>query len=122
APGPARPRPAGPRATGSGAGADAVAKARRGGAPAVLLLGGDALSRRGQLAAARIAAVTKARVVLGTFPPRVERGAGLPPLAKFPYFPEQGVELLAKVGELVLAGEREPVAFFGYPKTPSRLA
>jgi len=122
APGPAKPRPVEPRAAVSGAAVDAVAKRLRGGAPAVILLGSDALSRRGQLAAARIAAVTKARVLLGTFPPRVERGAGLPPLAKFPYFPEQGVELLAKIGELVLAGEKEPVAFFGYPKTPSRLA
>ncbi|HKC51226.1 MAG TPA: acetolactate synthase large subunit, partial [Myxococcota bacterium] len=59
---------------------------------------------------------------LGTFPARVERGAGLPPFAKFPYFPEQGVELLAPVSELVLAGAVEPVAFFGYPKIPSRLA
>ena len=122
APGPAKPRPIEPRGQVSSAAVDAVAKRLRGERRAVLLLGGDALSRRGQLAAARIAARTKARVLLGTFPPRVERGAGLPPFAKFPYFPEQGVELLAKVGELVLAGEKEPVAFFAYPKTPSRLA
>ncbi len=59
--------------------------------------------------------------MFGTFPARVERGAGLPAFSKFPYFPEQGVELLSKVGRLVLAGATEPVAFFGYPNTPSRL-
>ena len=53
--------------------------------------------RRGSLAAARVAAKTGARVLFGTFPARVERGAGLPAFAKFPYFPEQGVELLSKV-------------------------
>ena len=122
APGPVAARPVEPRATVAFAAVDAVARRLRAGKPALILLGGDSLSRRGQLAAARVAAKTGARVFLGTFPARVERGAGLPPLAKFPYFPEQGVELLSGVGELVLAGAVEPVAFFAYPKMPSRLA
>ena len=122
APGPVAAKRIEPRAAVAGATVDAIARSLRGGKPALILLGGDSLSRRGQLAAARVAAKSGARVLLGTFPPRVERGAGLPPLAKFPYFPEQGVELLEKVGELVLAGAVEPVAFFGYPKIPSRLA
>jgi acetolactate synthase-1/2/3 large subunit len=122
APGPAAAKRPEPRAQASSAAVDLAAKSLRSGKPAVILLGGDSLSKRGQLAAARIAAKSGARVFLGTFPSRVERGAGLPPLQKFPYFPEQGVELLAKVGELVLAGAVEPVAFFGYPKLPSRLA
>src|SRR5262249_31964554 len=41
APGPAKPRPVEPRATVSSAAVDAVAKRLRGGAPAMLLLGGD---------------------------------------------------------------------------------
>lgn len=122
APGPVAAKRVEPRATVAGSTVDAVARSLRSGRPALILLGGDSLSRRGQLAAARIAAKSGARACLATFPPRVERGAGLPPLAKFPYFPEQGVELLARVGELVLAGAVEPVAFFGYPKIPSRLA
>jgi len=40
-----------------------------------------------------------------------------PPL---PYFPEQATEALANVASLVLAGAREPVAFFAYPDQPSR--
>lgn len=122
APGPVAARPVEPRVTVAAAAVDAVARSLRSGNPGLILLGGDSLSRRGQIAAARIAAKSGARVFLCTFPPLVERGAGLPPFAKFPYFPEQGVELLAKVGELVLAGAPEPVAFFGYPKIPSRLA
>jgi acetolactate synthase-1/2/3 large subunit len=121
-PGPAKPKPVEPRATVAGTRIDDVALRLRKGAPAAILLGADALTRRGQLAAARIAAKSQARVFLGTFPHCVERGAGLPPFPKFPYFPEQGVEALAKVSELVLAGAPEPVAFFGYPKIPSKLA
>ena len=70
---------------------DGAARALRAGEPALILLGGNALSRRGSLAAARVAAKSGARVNYVTFPARVERGAGLPAFAKFPYFPEQGV-------------------------------
>ena len=122
APGPVAAKRVEPRAQVAGARIDEVARRLRTDVPRLLLLGGDALGRRGLAAAARVAAESGARCLLGTFPPCVERGAGLPPFAKFPYFPEQGVELLAKVGELVLCGISEPVAFFGYPRTPSRLA
>ncbi|HTO71047.1 MAG TPA: acetolactate synthase large subunit [Myxococcota bacterium] len=122
APGPVTAKRVEPRAQVEGRAVDGVAARLRSGAPALLLLGGDALGARGLAAAARVAAKSGARCFLGTFPARVERGAGLPPFAKFPYFPEQGVELLSGVRELVLAGAVEPVAFFGYPKLPSRLA
>jgi acetolactate synthase I/II/III large subunit len=122
APGPVAARKLAPRAEVAGARIDDVARRLRAAESKLLLLGADALSERGLRAAARVAAKTGARCLLGTFPACVERGEGLPPFPKFPYFPEQGVELLAKVGELVLAGATEPVAFFGYPKTPSRLA
>jgi acetolactate synthase-1/2/3 large subunit len=100
---------------------DAAARALRSGEPALILLGGNALSKRGSLAAARVSAKCGARVVYVTFPARVERGAGMPAFQKFPYFPEQGIELLGSVRQLVLAGATEPVAFFGYPNVPSRL-
>jgi acetolactate synthase-1/2/3 large subunit len=87
-----------------------------------LLLGADALGERGQRAAARIAAACGASVLVETFPARMERGRQLPSFAGLPYFPEQGRAALAKVERLVLAGAREPVAFFGYPNEPSRLA
>jgi acetolactate synthase-1/2/3 large subunit len=87
-----------------------------------VLLGSDALGERGLLAAARIAAACGASVLVETFPARMERGRRLPNFAGLPYFPEQGRAALANVQGLVLAGAREPVAFFGYPNEASRLA
>ena len=52
---------------------------------------------------------------------RHERGVGLPAFPRLPYFPEQARETLSSVSGLVLAGARNPVAFFGYPGQPSRL-
>jgi acetolactate synthase-1/2/3 large subunit len=100
----------------------AVAAALRRGGPAALLLGGRALRERGQWAAARVAAKTGARAVAECFPARLERGAGLPPIERLPYFPERAAASLAGLGTLVLAGAPEPVAFFGYPGKPSRFA
>jgi acetolactate synthase-1/2/3 large subunit len=57
-----------------------------------------------------------------TFTARIERGAGIPSPARLPYFPEQAIEALKGTGAIVLAGAREPVAFFGYPRLPSKLA
>ena len=72
-------------------------------------------------AAARIAAATGCALIHETFAARVERGAGLPAVERLPYFPEQGADRLRPLAHLVLAGAREPVAFFGYPDHPSRL-
>jgi len=121
-PGPAKPVAVEPAPAVRGEQIDAAAQALRSGEPALILLGANALSVQGSRAAARVAARSGARVMYGTFPARVDRGAGLPAFQKFPYLPEQGVDLLAKVKHLVLAGALEPVAFFGYPNLPSRLA
>ena len=86
----------------------------RDGTPSAILLGGDALGESGQLAAARIAAATGALLFCETFSARWERGNHLPPITKLPYFPEQAIQSLGGVETLVLAGAREPVAFFGY--------
>jgi len=86
-----------------------------------LLLGGAALQERGLQAAGRIAAASGARLFAETFPARWERGAGLPEVARLPYFPEQVVDTLSGDRAVVLAGAREPVAFFGYEGIPSLL-
>jgi acetolactate synthase I/II/III large subunit len=99
-----------------------VAAALREEGPSVLLLGAHALREAGQRAAARIAAATGARLVAETFPARLERGPHLPALERLPYFPEQATAFLQDARRLVLAGAREPVAFFGYAGGPSRLA
>ena len=95
-----------------------AAAALSGSGPSVLFLGGDALTERGLLAAARVAAGTGARLLCETFPARLPRGAGLPVVRPLPYPPEPALAELAGTRDLVLAGAREPVAFFAYPGLP----
>jgi acetolactate synthase-1/2/3 large subunit len=87
----------------------------------VLILGGDGLSRTAQHAAGRIAAATGAVLYSETFPARAERGGGLPAIDRLPYFPEAALQVLSSATAVVLAGAREPVAYFGYEGLPSRL-
>ncbi|TMA28116.1 MAG: acetolactate synthase large subunit [Deltaproteobacteria bacterium] len=101
---------------------EAAAGALESGAPSALYLGGSALRAPALQAAARVAAATGCALIHETFAARVERGAGLPTAERLPYFPEQGAERLRPIANLVLAGAHEPVAFFGYPDHPSRLA
>ncbi|WP_209305379.1 acetolactate synthase large subunit [Blastococcus sp. CT_GayMR20] len=87
--------------------------------PTVLFLGGDVMAgEEGQLAAARIAAATGARLMSETFPARTVRGAGLPDVTRLPYPPEMAIAALAGTRHLVLAGAQSPVHFFGYPGVP----
>lgn len=87
-----------------------------------ILLGGNALTARGLRAAARVAVATSCQVWTETFPARQERGNHLPNFPALPYFPEQARDAIGNITSLVLAGAREPVAFFAYPNQPSRLA
>ncbi|MCX4163598.1 MULTISPECIES: acetolactate synthase large subunit [Paraburkholderia] len=89
--------------------------------PVVLLMGGQALSERGQRAAARIAAATGSMCFSETFPARTERGGGLPDIDRLPYFPEPAREALAG-RKVVLAGALAPVTYFGYEGIPGELA
>ncbi len=98
-----------------------VADALRSGKPTAFLLGGQALGTRGLHAASRIAAAKGCSLFCGTFPARLERGAGIPRVERLPYFPEQALERLSPFAYLILVGDREPVSFFGYPGLPSRL-
>jgi acetolactate synthase-1/2/3 large subunit len=120
--GPAAPAKARARATVPDLRIDAAAAALTSGAASALFLGGSALRAPALRAAARVAAATGCALIHETFAARIERGAGLPAVERLPYFPEQGAERLRPIAHLVLAGAREPVAFFGYPDHPSRLA
>jgi acetolactate synthase-1/2/3 large subunit len=111
----AAPRGPGPRV-------EAMAARLRAAKSPALLLGGEALGEAGLLAAARVAAAAGAALLSETFPARIERGRGRARVARLPYFPEQAAAALAAHDLLVLAGAREPVAFFGYPDGRSRLA
>ncbi len=100
---------------------DAAAAALRDGRPAALLLGGSGLRVPGLRAAGRIAQSSGCTLLSETFISRVERGAGIPAVAKIPYFPEQASDLLERFSHLILVGAEEPVAFFGYPGRDGRV-
>jgi acetolactate synthase I/II/III large subunit len=91
------------------------------GGQTVLFLGGKALDERGLRAAARIATATGVRLLAETFPARMRRGAGLPPVERLAYLAEAATAQLDGVTNLVLAGARSPVSFFAYPGRPSDL-
>jgi acetolactate synthase-1/2/3 large subunit len=118
---PAPPRPAvRPAATGPQR-INAVAGLLPSAAPAIFLLGGNALTERGLRAASRISVATGARLLAETFPTRMERGAGLPVVDRLAYLAEQAEAQLAGTGQLILAGARSPVSFFAYPGRASDL-
>lgn len=119
---PAPPRPARPAATVADDVVEVVAKALRSGEPAALLLGGRALREPGLVAAARAAGATGARLLAETFPARLERGAGLPPVERIAYLAEMATAQLDGLHHLVLVDCAPPVSFFAYPGRPSVLA
>jgi acetolactate synthase-1/2/3 large subunit len=120
--GPVVPKAPPRRAAVSDAAIRGAAAALAGGASSALFLGGEALGESGLRAAGRIAAATGCRVIHETFTARLEHGGGLPAFERLPYFPEQATATLAGIRRLILAGARDPVAFFGYPGMTSRLA
>ena len=87
----------------------------------LLLLGGAALSEAGLRAASRIAAGTGARLLVETFPARLEAGAGLPAIERLGYIAEAAQYQLSTVETLVLVGAAAPVSFFAYPGKASDL-
>ncbi len=98
-----------------------AAELLRKGPTALLFLGGRALRRRGLLAAARIKAATGCDLLTETFNARMDRGAGIPSVARLRYFPEQAIARLSRFQSVVLAGAREPIATFGYKDGQSEL-
>jgi acetolactate synthase I/II/III large subunit len=86
----------------------------------VILLGARALTERGQRAAARVADAVGGRLMMESYPSRVELGGNLPRLERLAYFPQ---DVLAQLRDTVvlLAGARSPVSYFGYPDQPSQL-
>lgn len=97
----------------------AVADAVRSGSKVGILMRGEVLKERGLTAAGRVATAGNVRLMSDTFAPHTQRGAGLVPVARLPYFAEQLVEFLADLDVLVLVGTKPPVTFFAYPGRPS---
>ena len=100
----------------------AAASAARRGAETLLFLGANAV-RAGTLElAGAISAKTGAKLMGRTSLARVERGAGRVPLTRLPYPIDLSLETLKPFRKIILIGAPDPVAFFGYPDKPSRLA
>ncbi|MFP5382775.1 MAG: acetolactate synthase large subunit [Gammaproteobacteria bacterium] len=99
----------------------AIAATIRSGGKAALLLGGRALREPALLAAARIAAHSGVKLFAETFPTRIERGVGLPPVERIAYLAELAGVQLADIEHLVLVDTKAPVSFFAYPGKQSYL-
>jgi len=117
----AEPRPAPRAAAVDAAVTERVARVLRSGEPALLFLGGRALRADALADAARCATATGAKLLAETFPTRLERGAGLPPLGRLAYLAEFAMQQLAGLRHLVLVDAKAPVSFFAYPNKPSLL-
>jgi acetolactate synthase-1/2/3 large subunit len=98
-----------------------AAEALRSEGPTAVLVGGNALRRGGLVAAGRVAGATGAKLLCETFPARLERGAGLPPVERLGYLAEFTMAQLQGVRHLVLADATAPVSFFAYPGLPGSL-
>ena len=113
-----------PPATRAPVAADRIADAAatlRSGEPCVLLIGGSALRKRGLVAASRVANAMRAKFLCETFPTRLERGAGIPPVERLAYLGEFAMMQLDGIKHLVLVDAKAPVSFFAYPGKPSDL-
>ncbi|MCJ7556050.1 MAG: acetolactate synthase large subunit [Gammaproteobacteria bacterium] len=91
------------------------------GQPCALMLGGNALVGETLETAGRIAATTGAKLITDCFPARLQRGAGVVPVERIPYFAEMAVAYMSQFKHLVIVGNKPPVAFFAYPGKPSWL-
>ncbi len=103
----------------------AVSKAAeilRSGEPTLLLITGPALREHGLRLAGQIVKKTGARLSAQTFNARMQRGAGRVSLDRIPYPVDMAVETLRGIKHIILAGSKQPVAFFAYPNKPSLLA
>ena len=87
----------------------------RSGLRTALLLAGDALYSQGLATAGCIAAATKAKLFAPYPFTRIERGAGLPSVARINYVFEQAVEQLRDFQQLILVGAAAPVSYFASP-------
>jgi acetolactate synthase-1/2/3 large subunit len=84
---------------------------------AVLFLGGKALRKEYLIAAAQ----TGHRMLAETFPTRLQRGAGIPPVERLAYLAEFAAMQLEGIKHLVLVDAKSPVSFFAYPGKASDL-
>jgi acetolactate synthase-1/2/3 large subunit len=99
----------------------AIATVLRSGAPSAVLIGGRACSGKALDTVADIAAATGAKLLAETFPARLDRGAGRPPVERLAYLAEFTAVQLDGIRHLVLVDAKSPVSFFAYPGKASDL-
>ncbi len=92
-----------------------VASMLRSDLPTAILLAGSGLYGRGLIAAGRIAAATKTRLLAPYAFTRMERGVGRPYVERVNYVHEQAVEQLKGFRQMILVGTSAPVSYFAYP-------
>lgn len=84
-----------------------------------LLISGPALRAPHLVRAGQIAAATGARLMSPLQVPRLQRGAGHPPVQLQPYPVDHNLAAHADLDGIVLCGANRPVNFFAYPGKPS---
>ncbi len=92
------------------------------GEPALLLLGGQALSESSLAIAGRIAAKTGCKLMSEFYTARLARGAGRVLAPRLPYVVDASLAALAPFRRIVMVGATRPVSFFAYPDKPSLMA
>jgi acetolactate synthase-1/2/3 large subunit len=100
---------------------EAAAAALRSGERCALFIGGRACSGPLLDAVADVAAATGAELLCETFPARLDRGAGRPPIERLGYLAEFAMMRLDGISHLILLDAKSPVSFFAYPGKPSDL-
>lgn len=98
-----------------------LAEVLRSGEPTAFLVGGRATLEAGLVAASRVATTTGAKLLCETFPARIERGAGVPPVERIAYLAEFAAMQLDGLKHLIVVDSKAPVSFFAYPDKASDL-
>lgn len=99
-----------------------VAEIIRTGEPTLLLLTDSAVLDEAARWAGRIAAATGVGLMSNRPTARLQSGGGRPVIDALHYPVPISLSQLEKYQHIVLVGTAEPVAFFAYPNSPSRLA
>ena len=100
---------------------DSAAAALRSGERCALFIGGRACSGPLLERVADLAEDTGAELLCETFPARIERGAGRPPVERLGYLAEFAMMRLDGIRHLILLDAKSPVSFFAYPDKLSDL-
>ena len=98
-----------------------IASVLRSGEPAALLIGGSACMEPGLVASSRVTTTAGAKLISETFPARLQRGAGIPPVERLGYLAEFAQAQLDGMKHLILVEAASPVSFFAYPDKASDL-